>query len=135
MTTYNNINMQDTSGNILDDTLDMSSYLNSGTITISPYSINGFNGTSNITTTNASNYTFTNGSNYNSGLKVTGDAEFEGDIKVKGKSLNEFMETLEKRLAILQPDPKKLEKFQALQKAYNHYKMLEALCDAEENDE
>jgi hypothetical protein len=45
------------------------------------------------------------------------------------------MDTIENRLAILQPDPKKLKKFEALQKAYNHYKMLEALCDAEEDDE
>jgi hypothetical protein len=85
------------------------------------------------TSTIAPNYTF--GNNYNSSLKVTGDAEFEGDIKVKGKNLTEFMDTIEKRLAILQPDPKKLKKFEALQKAYNHYKMLEALCDVEENDE
>jgi hypothetical protein len=123
--------MKDTASYILDDTIDISSYSNCGTITIAP----GFNGTSMTTGTStiAPNYTF--GNNYNSSLKVTGDAEFEGDIKVKGKNLTEFMDTIEKRLAILQPDPKKLKKFEALQKAYNHYKMLEALCDVEENDE
>lgn len=73
---------------------------------------------------------------YNSTPKmtVTGDAEFEGDIKVKGRSLTEFMATLENRLAILQPNPKKLEKFEALKKAYNHYKTLEALCQEEDED-
>lgn len=65
-------------------------------------------------------------------LQVNGDADFQGDIKVKGKSLNEFMETLEKRLAILQPDPAKLEKFEALKKAYDHYKLLEALCQEDD---
>lgn len=67
------------------------------------------------------------------GIQVKGDAEFDGDLKVKGKSLNEWMETMEKRLAILVPDPKKLEKFEALQKAYRHYKMLEALCEIEDD--
>jgi hypothetical protein len=68
-------------------------------------------------------------------IKVTGDAEFDGDVTIKGKNLVAFMETLEKRLAILQPDPKKLEKFEALKKAYNHYKVLEALCEVQDDDE
>ena len=76
----------------------------------------------------------TNGSNLTgAGLHITKDAEFEGDIKVKGKSLSEWMATMEKRLAILVPDPAKLEKWEALQKAYNHYKLLEALLHEENN--
>jgi hypothetical protein len=74
-------------------------------------------------------------SSINNSLDVKGDANFEGDIKVQGKSLTDFMETMEKRLAILQPDPKKLKKFQALQKAYDHYKLLEALCEADDDNE
>jgi hypothetical protein len=58
-----------------------------------------------------------------------------GDIKFNGRSLTESLETIEKRLAILVPDPKKLEKYEALQKAYNHYRTLEALCDAPDDDE
>jgi hypothetical protein len=50
------------------------------------------------------------------------------DIKIGSRSLVKFMETLEERLAILQPDPEKLEKFAALKAAYEHYKLLEALC-------
>jgi hypothetical protein len=69
------------------------------------------------------------------GLHVTSDAEFDGDITVKGKSLSKWMETVEKRLAILQPNPKKLKKFEALQKAYDHYKLLEALCHSEDDNE
>jgi hypothetical protein len=101
-----------------------------------PYTFN--TGAGNVVLNGGSSWT-TNVSNSNNitgaGLHVTSDAEFEGDITVKGKSLNKWMETMEKRLAILQPDPKKLKKFEALQKAYNHYKLLEALCHSEDDDE
>ena len=63
------------------------------------------------------------------------DLDVSGDIKFNGRSLTESLETIEKRLAILVPDPKKLEKYEALQKAYNHYRTLEALCDAPDDDE
>lgn len=98
----------------------------------SPYTFN----------TGAGNVILNGGSSWSTGmssnltgasLHVTNDAEFEGDIKVKGKSLSEWMKTMEKRLAILVPDPKQLEKFEALQKAYNHYKLLEALLHEEDN--
>jgi hypothetical protein len=93
--------------------------------------LNGGSSWGNITTTMGSSQSNLTGA----GLHVSQDAEFEGDITVKGKSLNKWMETMEKRLAILQPDPKKLKKFEALQKAYDHYKLLEALCHSEDNDE
>ncbi len=57
------------------------------------------------------------------------------DIKVDGKSLKAFMDKMEERLAILVPDPKKLEKFEALKKAYEHYKTMESLCFDEEKEE
>ena len=60
-------------------------------------------------------------------LDVKGDANFEGDIKFKGKSLQELFAKIEDRLAILQPDPAKLEKHEALRKAYEHYKLMEKL--------
>ena len=50
------------------------------------------------------------------------------DIKIDGKSLKDFMKKMEQRLAILVPDPTKLEKFEALKKAYEHYKTMESLC-------
>ena len=68
-------------------------------------------------------------------LHVSKDAEFEGNIKWKGRDLGEILSGIEKRLAILQPDPKKLKKFEALQKAYDHYKLLEALCHSEDDDD
>jgi hypothetical protein len=52
----------------------------------------------------------------------------ETDIKIGSRSLKTFMEKVEQRLAILQPDPELLDKFEALKQAYEHYKTLEALC-------
>ena len=42
---------------------------------------------------------------------------------------------MEQRLAILVPDPTKLEKFEALKKAYEHYKTMESLCFDEPIDD
>jgi hypothetical protein len=70
-----------------------------------------------------------------SSLKVQGDAEFEGKVKINGQDLGKFMETIAKRLSILVPDPEKLEHFEALKKAYNHYKTLEALCEIPKEEE
>jgi hypothetical protein len=68
-------------------------------------------------------------------IQVKGDAEFEGKVMINKRDLGEFMETLSKRLAILVPDPEKLEHFKALQKAYDHYKTLEALCQLPEKSD
>jgi len=70
-----------------------------------------------------------------SNLTVTGNATFDGDVKIKGRSLEKLFNDVEKRLAILQPDPKKLAKFEALQKAYDHYKLLEALLHEEDKED
>ena len=42
---------------------------------------------------------------------------------------------MEQRLSILVPDPEKLEKFEALKKAYEHYKTMEALCFPNDKEE
>jgi hypothetical protein len=96
--------------------------------------------TSGINGTSWSNANWSIGSsniNPTPGLKVNGDAEFEGKVMINGRNISEFMETISKRLAILVPDPAKLEHFAALKKAYEHYKTLEALCEIpkEENKE
>tara|TARA_B100001287_G_scaffold275125_1_gene282041 strand:+ start:433 stop:786 length:354 start_codon:yes stop_codon:yes gene_type:complete len=56
------------------------------------------------------------------------DLHVEGDIKIDGHSLKDFMESVSDRLSILTPDPKLLEKYDALKEAYEHYKILEKLC-------
>jgi len=76
--------------------------------------------------------------NYNrqATMCVTGDAEFDGDVKIKGVSICEVLSKIESRLAVLVPDQKKLEHYEALKKAYNHYNTLESLCELpiEEDD-
>lgn len=90
----------------------------------------GFNGTSWNTISSIT-------SNSSPSLDVTGDANFQGDVKIKGVSIAKSLEDIQRRLAILVPDPAKLEHFAALKKAYEHYKTLEALCEIpkEENEE
>ena len=67
-------------------------------------------------------------------LSVDGDIKCQGNIFLKGKDLGKLLEQIEQRLAILVPDPKKLEKFEALRKAYEQYKTLEAFCILDESD-
>jgi len=93
--------------------------------------------TSGLNGTSWSNVNWPGNVNPTPGLKVNGDAEFEGKVMINGRNISEFMETISKRLAILVPDPAKLEHFEALKKAYEHYKTLEALCEVpkeESND-
>lgn len=98
-----------------------------GNITINT-AASGYNGT----WASLNNSVLTSGS---AGLHVTSDAEFDGDVKIKGISLSKTLEDIQKRLCILQPDPAKLEHFAALKKAYEHYKTLEALCELPTKEE
>ena len=79
--------------------------------------------------------TGTSGNLTGAGLHVKNDAEFEGNSQSKVRDLGEILLGIEKRLAILEPNPKKLAKFEALQKAYDHYKLLEALCHSEDDND
>jgi hypothetical protein len=73
-------------------------------------------------------YITTAGSNGSSGIQVKGDAEFEGKVMINGRDISKLFERIEDRLAILmEPSPEKLEKFAALKKAYDNYKLLEKL--------
>jgi hypothetical protein len=78
----------------------------------------------------STNYTWANTSSTPS-VNITSDGiemPSGSDIKIDGKSLKTFINKMEERLAILVPDPAKLEKFEALKKAYEHYKLMEKLC-------
>jgi hypothetical protein len=59
-------------------------------------------------------------------MQVKGDAEFEGDIKIKGKSLNTTLDKLEERLAILHPNERLEEKWENLRGLRKAYMELEA---------
>jgi hypothetical protein len=124
------------------DTITLSDYsLMSNTITLpsSAFSIGGggsgavgtsYTSANNQWATGSNGYTFTNATVPNTvNISNTGiDMAAGADIKIDGKSLKEFMTKMEQRLSILVPDPSKLEKFQALKKAYEHYKTMESLC-------
>lgn len=58
-------------------------------------------------------------------LHVKGDAKFEGDIKLKGKSLSETLDKIEQRLAILHPNEKLESKWEELKKLGDAYRALE----------
>jgi len=62
----------------------------------------------------------------NNQLTVKGDAEFEGDITIKGKSLNDVLEQIEERLAILRPNEELEKRWEELRTLRNAYKELEA---------
>jgi hypothetical protein len=121
-------------------TIDTSNYIysNSG-----PYSIGaaGASGSYYVSTGAGANGTWSSLNNNSvmtsssAGLHVTSNAEFEGDVKIKGISIAKALEDINKRLAILVPDPAKLEHFAALKKAYEHYKTLEALCEIPKQEE
>ena len=108
-------------------TIDTSNMYSSNTITLPSSSYTtGSNGQ--FYTTGTGGYTISNTSPTvnisNTGIDMAAGT----DITVDGKSLKTFMNKMEERLAILVPDPKKLEQFAALKKAYEHYKLMESLC-------
>lgn len=83
-----------------------------------------------------STYTISSaGSNYYNNVSVNGiQLDKSADIKIGDKSLVETLNKIEDRLAILTADPNKLEKFAALKKAYEHYKLMEKLCQEDEEN-
>lgn len=107
------------------------------TITLAPsntatsgqvYTTAGFNGSGGYTLTSAvSNdwVTLSTGLTGNS-LEVSGDANFEGDVKVKGKSIVDSLERIEERLAILRPNEELEEKWEQLRGLRQMYMELEA---------
>ena len=59
-------------------------------------------------------------------IQVKGDAEFDGDVTIKGKNLNDTLERIEERLGILRPNEALEEKWENLRALRNAYKELEA---------
>jgi hypothetical protein len=71
--------------------------------------------------------TWNNSPNNTKPVIFSNDVEYKGNVTIDGRNLNEVLKGIEKRLSILVPDLKKLEKYEALKKAYEHYKTLERL--------
>ena len=135
------------SGGIDTITIDASTMYSSNTITLPSTTISG-SGSAGYTISSAggagSASTFVSSGSYNWNTTTTPSVNISSDgidmaagtdIKVDGKSLKEFMSKMEERLAILVPDPKKLEQFAALKKAYEHYKLMESLCQEPPKEE
>ena len=58
-------------------------------------------------------------------LKVTGDAEIDGQLKVGGKNIGELLDKIEQRLAILTPNPELEAKWEELKELGDRYRELE----------
>ena len=59
-------------------------------------------------------------------LQVNGDAEFDGEVTIKGKKLSDMFSKIEERLAILHPNEKLEDKWDELKELGKRYKELEA---------
>jgi hypothetical protein len=91
-------------------------------ITIGPNTLNS----GQILTTGTNGVNWGNLSNVRQGtLQVKGDAEFEGDVKINGKSIADTLEKLEERLAILKPNPELEDRWEELKELSKRYKELE----------
>lgn len=58
-------------------------------------------------------------------IQVKGDAEFDGEVTIKGKKLSDMFEKIEERLAILHPNPELEDKWDELKELSKRYKELE----------
>ncbi len=58
-------------------------------------------------------------------LKVNGDAEFAGDVRVRGRSIDETLTRIEERLAILVPNEKLEQDWEELHQLRMQYVELE----------
>ena len=81
--------------------------------------------TSNGTNTSWANITLAEPDIKGATLKVNGNADFEGEVTIKGKNLTDMLEKIEERLAILHPDPKLEDKWDELKELGRRYKELE----------
>lgn len=111
--TYNNT--------MIGDSFNIGSTATIGTVTIPNNTSNGLywglNGTSNTISIDPSLKGAT--------LSVKGDADFEGEVTIKGKKLTEMFEKIEERLAILHPNPELEDRWDELKELGKRYKELE----------
>jgi len=81
--------------------------------------------TSNGTNTSWANITLAEPDIKGATLKVNGNADFDGEVTIKGKNLTDMLEKIEERLAILHPNEKLEEKWDELKELGKRYKELE----------
>ena len=112
------------------DKIDRSSSILNDTITINMNSIDtiwltGASGSNAYTYTTTGTNTLWNTTSIEKTLQVKGDSEFDGDITVKGRSLTEFMDSVEQRLNILRPNPALESEWDQLRELGEQYRELE----------
>ena len=92
----------------------------------------GLNGTSGgsgqVLTTNGTNTSWITADPSLKGatLSVKCNADFEGEVTIKGKNLTEMLEKIDERLAILHPNPELEDRWDELKELSKRYKELEA---------
>lgn len=74
-------------------------------------------------------------SNTGSISQTTNDLNVTGSLTLNGQNVGDMLKEIQERLAIITPDHGKMSKFPALQKAYEHYKLVEALCQEQSDDD
>ena len=62
---------------------------------------------------------------YANGIKIKGDAELDGDLKIKGESISDLLKNIQDKLAIFKPNPELEEKWEKLRDLARQYKELE----------
>ena len=95
----------------------------------------GGGGTGSVLMSNGTGTTWVN--NTNAKTTARGKLHLEGedaDLVINGVGLKDILNGITDRLAILQPKPELLEKYDNLREAYEHYKTLEALLHQENDD-
>lgn len=71
-------------------------------------------------------------------ISAKGQLHLDGegaDLVINGVKLTDILNGITDRLAILQPKPELLEKYENLRQAYEHYKTLEALLHGVDDDQ
>jgi hypothetical protein len=84
----------------------------------------GSNAYTYITNTTGASDSWLN-TNISNTLSVKGDAEFDGEVTVNGRSLSEFMDSVEQRLNILRPNPELEQEWDQLRELGEQYRELE----------
>ena len=112
------------------DSFDISSSILNDTITINMDGMDstwltGASGSNAYTYTGTSTNYAWNTTSIENTLQVKGDSEFDGDITVKGRSLTEFMDSVEQRLNILRPNPALESEWDQLRELGEQYRALE----------
>ena len=90
--------------------------------------------TNSVLMSNGTGTTWTNNNNTAAKISAKGQLHLDGenaDIVMNNISLKDMLNGITDRLAILQPKPELLEKYENLRQAYDHYKTLEALLHQE----